>query len=67
MVGIGKSVKVFVRNDVYGEVTKVMEKNLLEFVEWHNRVKERGAKIIPNGMTGCIVITERRYFTVEVM
>ncbi len=47
-----KSVKIFVRNS--------------EFCEWYNRAKERGAKIIANGMTGMIVITENRYFTVVV-
>lgn len=67
MAGIGKSVKIFVRDDEYGEVKKVLEKNLLEFVEWINRAKNQNATIIPNGMTGAIVITERKYFVVEVM
>lgn len=66
MAGIGKSVKIYVRKEEYGEVTKVIDKNLVEFCEWYNRAKERGAQIIPNGMTGMIVITENRYFVVEV-
>ena len=61
-----KSVKIFVRNSEYDEVSNVMSKNLVEFCEWYGRAKERGAKIIPNGMTGMIVITENRYFTVVV-
>ena len=67
MVGIGKSVKIFVRHDQYGEVTDVMEKNLIELCEWYQRAVDRGAQIIPNGMTGMIVITKNRYFDVEVM
>lgn len=67
MAGIGKSVKIFVRHDQYGEVVRVMEKNLIELCEWYQRVVDRGAQIIPNGMTGMIVITEKRYFDVEVM
>ena len=66
MAGIDKSVKIYVREEEYGEVIKVMSKNLVEFCEWYNRAKERDAKIIPNGMTGMIVITENRYFVVEV-
>ena len=66
IVGIGKSVKIYVRETEYGEVTDVMEKNLLQFVDWLNRARERGAKIIPNGMTGAIVITNNRYFVVAV-
>ena len=61
-----KSVKIFVRNSEYDDVSNVMSKNLIEFCEWYNRAKERGAKIIANGMTGMIVITENRYFTVVV-
>lgn len=61
-----KSVKIFVRNSEYDEVSNVMSKNLVEFCMWYNNAKERGAKIIPNGMTGMIVITENRYFTVVV-
>ena len=61
-----KSVKIFVRNSEYDEVSDVMSKNLIEFCEWYNRAKERGAKIIANGMTSMIVITENRYFTVVV-
>lgn len=68
MVGIGKSVKIFVRKEEYADVCRVMEKNLVEFCEWYQRVQVRGgAQIIPNGMTGMIVITKNRYFDVEVM
>jgi len=66
MTGIGRSVKIYVREEEYGEVINVMSKNLVEFCEWYNRAKERGAQIKPNGMTGMIVITENRYFVVEV-
>ncbi len=66
MIGIDKSVKIYVRESEDGEVTKVMSKNLVEFCEWYQRAKNRDAKIIPNGMTGMIVITESRYFTVVV-
>lgn len=66
MIGIGTSVKIFVREEEYGEVTNVMEKNLIEFCEWYNRIKERATKIIPNGMAGMIVITDNRYFVVAV-
>lgn len=66
MVGIGKSVKIFVREEEYGEVTNVIEKNLIEFCEWYNRMKERAIRIIPNGMTSMIVITNNRYFVVVV-
>ena len=66
MAMIDKSVKIYVRKDEYGEVTDVISKNLIEFCEWYNRAKERGAKIIPNGMTSMIVITENRYFVVHV-
>lgn len=61
-----KSVKIFVRNSEYDEVSDVLSKNLIEFCEWYHRAKERGAKIIANGMTSMIVITENRYFTVVV-
>lgn len=61
-----KSVKIFVRNSEYDDVSIVMSKNLIEFCEWYNRAKERGAKIIANGMTSMIVITENRYFTVVI-
>lgn len=67
MVGIGKSVKIFVYEDQYGEVKTVMEKNLIELCEWYQRAVDRGAQIMPNGMTGMIVITKNRYFDVEVM
>lgn len=66
MMGIDKSVKIYVRESEYGEVTKVMDKNLVEFCEWYQRAKNRNAKIIPNGKTGMIVITDSRYFTVVV-
>lgn len=61
-----KSVKIFVRNSEYDEVSDVLSKNLIEFCEWYGRAKERGAKFIANGMTSMIVITENRYFTVVV-
>lgn len=67
MTGISKNVKIFCRMNEYGEVIKVIEYNLVQFCEWYERAKERNARIIPNGMTGMIVITETRYFVVEVM
>lgn len=67
MAGIGKSVKIFVRKEQYADVDKVIEQNLVEFCEWYQRAQERNAQIIPNGMTGMIVITKNRYFDVEVM
>jgi len=66
MAGIDKSVKIYVRKEEFGEVVNVISKNLVEFCEWYERAKRRGAKIIPNGMTGMIVITENRFFIVEV-
>lgn len=66
MAGIDRSVKIYVRKEEYGDVINVMSKNLVEFCEWYGRAKERGAKILPNGMTGMIVITENRYFLAEV-
>ena len=66
MVGIDNSVKIFVRKEEYGEVESVMSKSLLEFTEWHGRAKDRGAKIIQNGMRSVIVITENRYFVAQV-
>lgn len=67
MAGIGKSVKIFVRKEQYADVHKVMEMNLIELCEWYQRAVDRNAQIIPNGMTGMIVITKNRYFDVEVM
>ena len=65
MMGIDDAVKIFVRKDEYGEVENVMSKNLIEFAEWFQKAKERGAKIIPNGMKSVIVITENRYFVAQ--
>lgn len=62
MAMIDDSVKIYVRMDEYGEIVNVMSKNLIEFAEWLMRAKERGARIIPNGMKSVIVITENRYF-----
>ena len=59
--GISTGVKIYVREDEYGEVTDVICYNLLQFVDWINRARERNARIIPNGMTSVIVITENRY------
>lgn len=66
MVGIDNAVKIFVRKEEYGEVESVMSKSLLEFTEWLGRAKDRGAKIIQNGMRSVIVITENRYFVAQV-
>lgn len=66
MVGIDRSVKIYVREEEQGEVVRVISKNLVDFCEWYGRAKERGAKIFPNGLTGMIVMSENRYFTVEV-
>lgn len=66
MIGMGKSVKIYVRKEQYSEVHRVMSMNLLEFYEWLGRAKQRNAVIMPNGMTGMIVITNNRYFVVEV-
>lgn len=66
MAGIDRSVKIFVRPSEYEEVTNVISMNLVEFCEWYNRAKEQSTKIIPNGMTGMIVITKNRYFDVVI-
>ena len=65
--GTGRSVKVCCRYNEEAEVHKVLTYNLVQFAEWYQRAKARGAKIIPNGMTGMIVITDNRYFDVEVI
>lgn len=35
MVGISKSVKIYVRKEEAGEVINAMSKNLVEFCEWY--------------------------------
>ena len=62
MVGIDRSVKIFVRPSEYEEVKEVLSCNLLEFCEWYNLAKSKGARIIPNGMTGMIVIADNGYY-----
>ena len=68
MTGISTGVKIFYRETEYGEVKDVLTYNLLEFVAWLERAKARGAKVMPNGMTGAIVTLDNgAYFDVEVM
>ena len=55
------------RESEYGPVLREDRIGLLEFASWLERAKARNAKIIPNGVNGCIVITENRYFLVEAM
>lgn len=66
MTGIDNGVKIHVRKSEYDVVEKVMTKSLLEFTDWLQRAKDRGAKIIPNGMRSVIIITENRYFVAVV-
>ena len=47
-------------------VTNILKKSLLEFVEWYERMKERNAHITPNGVNGAIVITDKRYFVINI-
>lgn len=68
MIGIDNTkILIVVREEEYGPEMNRMKKSLLEFVDWFDRVKARNAKIIPNGVNGCIVITENRYFTVDIL
>lgn len=68
ITGISRGVKIFVRyTEADPEPYDVITYNLLQFCEWINRARERGARIMPNGMTGAIVITDNRYMVAEVI
>lgn len=71
MIGIDnkKIIRVMYEAD---QVTKLEEKRmtLVEFADWYVRAQQRAKtspiQFIKNGVNGLIVITEKRYFVIEI-
>lgn len=62
MASIDNGIKIYFRHNVEdAEPYKVVSKSLVEFAVWFERMKLQAVEIIPNGMTGVIIITEKRY------
>lgn len=62
MASIDNGIKIyFYHNECDAEPYRVISKSLVEFAAWFESMKTQAVAIFPNGMTGAIIITEKRY------
>lgn len=66
MVGISRGVNIyFYHSESDAEPYRVITKSLLEFAVWFERMRAQGSGISPNGMTGVIITTGKRFIVAE--